>query len=84
MTNSFKTPSLRSPNVVRANVEVDTSADGLRKAVYRNVKVSMGLGRYDITRTAWLRIKRDGQWHTVTTSVSPEAGKRWIETGKWP
>ena len=77
--NSFKTPSLRGPNLVRADHETLTSADGQRRITLRTVKRSLPDKRWEPVRVAQLKEQRDGKWHTILNGMSEEAGRKFLE-----
>lgn len=65
MTLAYKVSSPRGANNIHADARTEESTDGLRRVSGRNVKRSLGDGRYDSVRVFTLKKKQDGKWVVV-------------------
>lgn len=69
----------RGPNQIAAYPEIETSKDGLRRVYSRNVKRSLGMGRFDGVRVYRLAERRNNKWETVNSQTGPEEAKAFLE-----
>ena len=78
MPTPYRIPRTRGPNVVNANPQRLTSADGTRSALGRNVKCA-GPDRTFTVVEAWtLKERREGRWVTVHTHRDRKAAEAWV------
>jgi len=80
MSFNWRKGQLRSQNAIEAHPQRLVSANGSRWATGRNVKRSLGDGRYDAVEVWTLKVRVDGKAVTVESHVSREAAEAWILT----
>lgn len=73
------TPSPRGPNLVIADYESLTSADGQRRITLRTVKRLLPGNRFEPVRIAQLKEQRDGKWHVILNGMSEDAARKFLE-----
>jgi|APGre2960657373_1045057.scaffolds.fasta_scaffold200093_1 hypothetical protein len=77
--NAYKTISLKSaPAVAAHSSELMLSDDGLRKAVGRYRKNSLGRGRFEVVLCWKLCARANGRWVTEWPCRDIEAAREWI------
>jgi len=68
--NCYKVHSIRSANVVEAHTKTyQHPTNPLIRAVARNVKRSLGDGRYDAVRAFYVKAKIGNQWKFQTDGI---------------
>lgn len=77
----YRVPSLRGANVIRADGDSQTSADGQRRWTSRNVKRALANHRYDSVRVYTLKRREAGRWVVVDTGRGPEDAARFLKGG---
>lgn len=86
MANSYKTPSMRGPNLISqvgAGKRM-VSQDGLRWAFSRNAKRSMPDKRFDSVEVWTLKERVNGKAVTVDTGISEEGAMAFLGLRKEP
>jgi hypothetical protein len=78
MPANYRTPTLRSANLIAANPQRMDSVDGQRSALGRNVKVPLPDRMYTYAEVWTLKERRDGKWIVVDTQRDYAAAEAWV------
>ena len=82
MSLAYKVSSPRGPNNINADARTEESTDGLRRISGRNVKRSLGDGRYDSVRVFTLKKKQDSKWVVVNTGLGESDASTFLSATK--
>ena len=75
--NCYKTHSIRSANLIEANIKVyHHPTNPLLRVTARNAKLSLGFGRYTSVRVFYVRSKIGNRWVPQTPGTSKTNAER--------